>query len=214
MDYSRAAHTVLEVLRSRMRYPGTNQVGGLAMPVLQAHAKAYGAADPLIDDWEGDHYLPYYLKLAEGAWEHGAGQCDAQSQMAALLLAAYGAFPVDVMAVTLEVSNATMGHAFAVTGRPRLSNDKLQDPINWVPGVVCDSWQGFAYPAAMIKQRLWCGDFADPERHLAPAPGDPASFCSEGGRLRGFEVAARFESEAALPAEILAAWKDRLAQSL
>ncbi|MCW8995159.1 MAG: hypothetical protein OQK77_05020, partial [Psychromonas sp.] len=134
---------------------------------------------------------------------------------------AYGAFPVDIIAVSYEflekrggkTSHITSAHAFAVTGRPDLTIDGLQNPGLWGKAYVCDPWQGFAYPAIKLKQFLYCGDdIRQGERTFSPAPGDTASFCSDPKRFESFRVDLRLKSEKDLPAELLETWRSRLGE--
>ncbi len=207
---SEAAKTVLAMISRSVHHGGINQRTITDRGHL-AYARASDQARPELDRWpsniNGPH-LPYYYELADGVWKHGAGNCDAQGMIAALLIAAHGVFPVEFMSVTIENNGSASGHAFAVVGRPRNPMD-LQQPQKWGRAWICDPWQGFAYPAQEVRRKMWCGAMA-PGGSLAYGRGNQASFCTDGRALDEFEVQARFEGASDIPPRVLKLWRSRV----
>lgn len=92
---------------------------------------------------------PTIATMAEEAEMAHAGQCDEHAAVAFVyLIKNLMSFPVEL------VCRADKSHAFVLLGRSAKTD--LSDPQDWnAATVVCDPWEGLAYPGRDIEQMMY-----------------------------------------------------------
>lgn len=95
--------------------------------------------------------IPAWLREAAAKAEAtGCGNCGEQAAIAFIQLAQRKIVPLDYMA------RNHADHAFVVIGRARGSRAEIH--TTWGPeAIVCDPWDGKAYPAADIPTKMYGG---------------------------------------------------------
>ena len=116
----------------------------LVMEKLSAAERQHGALDSLTARQDLE-------VTAQAAADTKLGNCDEMSALAFFWLQSTAIRPVELFATHANGDNDQ--HQFVVIGRPATAS--LKDPAEWTgDAVVCDPWDGAAYPAADLRQRL------------------------------------------------------------